>query len=63
MMQFSWAAQVFKCFLAWDEPLPLVSDAPIAIDINLLQELFLRDRTAGFDSLPPDFRLTPANGA
>ena len=26
------------------EPLPLVADAPIAIDINLLQELFLRDR-------------------
>ena len=36
--KFSWAAQVLQCFSALDEPLPLVADAPIAIDINLLQE-------------------------
>ncbi len=48
----SWAAQVFKCFSALGQPLPLVADAPIAIDINLLQELVLQDRLAGFDSLP-----------
>ena len=41
--KFSWAAQVFLCFSALGEPLPLVADAPIAIDIKLLQELFLRD--------------------
>ena len=57
--KFSWAAQVLQCFSALDEPLPLVADAPIAIDINLLQELFLRDRLASFDSLPQDPRLAP----
>ena len=55
--KFSWAAQVLQCFSALDEPLPLVADAPIAIDIDLLQELFLRDRLASFDSLPQDPRL------
>ena len=44
------------------EPLPLVADAPIAIDINLLQDLFLRDRLASFDSLPQDPRLAPSAG-
>ena len=62
MMRFSWAAQVLQCFSALDEPLPLVADAPIAIDINLLQELFLRDRLASFDSLPQDPRLAPSAG-
>ena len=57
--KFSWAAQVFQCFSALGEPLPLVADAPIAIDINLLQELFLRDRLARFDSLPQVPRLAP----
>ena len=59
----SWAAQVFKCVSALGEPvptLPLVADAPDAIDINLLQELFLRDRLASFDSLPQDPRLAPS---
>ncbi len=60
--KFSWAAQVFKCFSALGEPLPLVADAPIAIDINLLQELSLRDRLASFDSLPQDPRLAPSAG-
>ena len=55
--KFSWAAQVLQCFSALDEPLPLVADAPIAIDIDLLHELFLRDRLASFDSLPQDPRL------
>ena len=58
----SWAAQVLQCFSALDEPLPLVADAPIAIDIDLLQELFLRDRLASFDSLPQDPRLAPSAG-
>ena len=52
----SWAAQVLQCFSALDELFPLVADAPIAIDIKLLQELFLRDRLASFDSLPQDPR-------
>ena len=39
-----------------------MADAPIAIDINLLQGLFLRDRLAGFDSLPQDPRLAPSAG-
>ena len=60
--KFSWAAQVLQCFSALDEPLPLVADAPIAIDIDLLQELFLRDRLASFDSLPQDPRLAPSAG-
>ena len=60
--KFSWAAQVLQCFSALGEPLPLVADAPIAIDINLLQELFLRDRLASFDSLPQDPRLAPSAG-
>ena len=60
--KFSWAAQVFQCFSALGEPLPLVADAPIAIDIKLLQELFLRDRLASFDSLPQDPRLAPSAG-
>ena len=60
--KFSWAAQVLQCFSALDEPLPLVADAPIAIDINLLQELFLRNRLASFDSLPQDPRLAPSAG-
>ena len=49
--KLSWAAQVFQCFSALGEPLPLVADAPIEID-KLLQELFLQDRLASFDSLP-----------
>ena len=57
--KFSWAAQVFKCFSALGEPLPLVADALIALDINLLQEPFLRDRLASFDSLPQDPRSAP----
>ena len=60
--KFSWAAQVFQCFSALGEPLPLVSDTPIAIDNDLLQELFLRDRLASFDSLPQDPRLAPSAG-
>ena len=60
--KFSWAAQVLQCFSALDEPLPLVAGAPIAIDIDLLQELFLRDRLASFDSLPQDPRLAPSAG-
>ena len=60
--KFSWAAQVLQCFSALDEPLPLVADAPIAIDIDLLQEPFLRDRLASFDSLPQDPRLAPSAG-
>ena len=60
--KFSWAAQVLQCFSALDEPLPLVADAPIAIDIDLLQELFLRDRLASFDSLPQDPTLAPSAG-
>ncbi len=40
----------------------MVADAPIAIDIDLLQELFLRDRLASFDSLPQDPRLAPSAG-
>ena len=47
--KLSWAAQVFKCFSALGEPLPLVADAPIAIDNSLLQEVFLQDRLASFD--------------
>ena len=35
--KFSWAAHVFQYFSALGEPLPLVADAPIAIDIKLLQ--------------------------
>ena len=58
----SWAAQVLQCFSALGEPLPLVADAPIAIDIDLLQDLFLRDRLASFDSLPQDPRLAPSAG-
>ena len=58
--KFSCAAQVLQCFSALGEPLPLVADAPIAIDIDLLQELFLRDRLASFDSLPRDPRLAPS---
>ena len=60
--KFSWAAQVLQCFSALDEPLPLVADAPIAIGIDLLQELFLRDRLASFDSLPQAPRLAPSAG-
>ena len=60
--KFSWVAQVFQCFSALGEPLPLVADAPIAFDIDLLQELFLRDRLASFDSLPQDPRLAPLAG-
>ena len=60
--KFSWAAQVFKCFSASDEPLPLVADAPIAVDINLLQELFLQDRLASFGSLPQDPKLALSAG-
>ena len=60
--KFSWAAQVLQCFSALGEPLPLVADAPIAIDIDLLQELFVRDRLASFDSLPQDPRLAPSVG-
>ena len=52
--KFSWAAQCFKCFSTLGEPLPLIPDAPITIDINLLQEHFMRDRLASFDSLPQD---------
>ena len=58
----SWAAQVLQCFSALGEPLPLVADAPIAIDIDLLQEFFLRDRLASFDRLPQDPRLAPSAG-
>ena len=57
--KFSWAAQVLQCFSALDEPLPLVADAPIATDIDLLQELFLRDRLASVDSLPSGFQIGP----
>ena len=57
-----WAAQVLQCFSALGEPLPLVADAPIAIDIDLLQELFLRDRLASFDSLPQEPILAPSAG-
>ena len=60
--KFSWAAQVLQCFSALGEPLPLVADAPIAIDIDLLQELFLWDRLASFDSLPQDPRLASSAG-
>ena len=60
--KFSWAAQVLQCFSALNEPLPLVADAPIAIDIDLLQDLFLRDRLVSFDSLPQDPRLAPSAG-
>ena len=60
--KFSWAGQVFKCFSGLGAPLPLVADAPIAIDINLLQELFLRERLAGFHSLTQDPRLAPSAG-
>ena len=60
--RFSWAAQVLQCFSALGEPLPLVADAPIAIDIDLLQKLFLRDRLASFDSLPQDPRLAAPAG-
>ena len=60
--KFSWAAQVLQCFSALGESLPLVAEAPIAIEINLLQELFLRDRLASFDSLPQDPRLAPSAG-
>ena len=60
--KLSWAAPVFKCFSALGEPLPLVADAPIASDINLLQELSLRDRLASFDSLPQDPKLAPSAG-
>ena len=60
--KFSWAAQVFKCFSTLGEPLPLIADAPITIDINLLQEHFMRDRLASFDSLPQDPRLAPSAG-
>ena len=60
--KFSWAAQVLQCFSALGEPLPLVADAPIAIDIDLLQKLFLRDRLASFDSLPQDPRLALSAG-
>ena len=35
---------------------------PIAIDIDLLQELFLRERLASFDSLPQDPRFAPSAG-
>ena len=57
-----YAAQVLQCFSALGEPLPLVADAPIAIDITLLQELFLRDKLASFDGLPQDPRLAPSAG-
>ena len=60
--KFNWAAQIFQCFSALGEPLPLVAHAPIAIDIDLLQELFLRDRLTSFDSLPQDPRLAPSAG-
>ena len=60
--KFTWAAQVFQCFSALGEPLPLVADAPIVIDIDLLQDLFLQDRLASFDSLPQDPSLTPSAG-
>ena len=70
--KFSWATQVFQCSSALGEPLLLESDAPMlppppssssmAIDIKLLQELFLRDRLASFDSLPQDPRLAPSAG-
>ena len=60
--KFSWAAQVFQCFSALGEPLPLVADAPIAILIDLLQELFLGGRLASFDSLPQDPRPAPSAG-
>ena len=43
--------------LLFGEPLPLMADATIATDIDLLQELFLWDRLASFDSLPQDPRL------
>ena len=39
--KFSWAAQIFQCFSALIAlGLPLVADAPIEFDINLLQKLF-----------------------
>ena len=60
--KFSWAAQVFKCFSNLGEPLPLIADAPITIDIYLLPEHFMRDRLASFDSLPQDPRLAPSAG-
>ena len=60
--KFSWAAQVLQCFSALGEPLPLIADASIAIDIDLLQEFFLQDRLASFDSLPQDPRLAPSAG-
>ena len=60
--KFGWAAQTLQCFSALGEPLPLVADAPIAIDIDLLQDLFLRDRLASFDSLPQDPRLASSAG-
>ena len=60
--KFSWAAQLIQCFSALGEPLPLVADAPIAVRIDLLRELFLRDRLASFDSLPQDPTLAPSAG-
>ena len=60
----SWAAQdVLKCFSALGEPLPLVAGALIAIDMNLLHELFLRDRLASFDSSPQDPRCARRLGS
>ena len=41
--KFSWAAQVFKCFSALDEPMPLMADAPIANGTRSM-ELFLPNR-------------------
>ena len=38
--KISWAAQVLYCFSTLGEHLPSLADAPITIDINLLQELF-----------------------
>ena len=69
-MRFSWPGRVqiklgcpgLAVLFNFGEPLPLVADAPIAIDINLLQELFIRDRLASFDSMPQDPRLASSAG-
>ena len=43
-------------------PVPLLADTPIAIDFNSLQDLYMRERLAGYDSQPQDSRLALSIG-
>ena len=59
-----WMSKSFFFFSIWVSLcLCWPADAPIAVDISLLQDISMRDRLAGIDSLPQDPRLAPSAGS